>query len=199
MKYHQIKNFFFNSNTYIIENKDKKILIIDPGSPDIQPLVKLINKNAWSIVGVVLTHEHADHIAGLPALCKFKNFPVFCSKITAVNIGSSRHNLSKYFNEIETFELNIIPQILNDKESFSIGEMELLFLETPGHSPGGACIFTSNAVFTGDTLLNEIKVPLNLPHSNKNLYVDSLRKIKKHLKSGMTIFPGHGNPFKYNS
>ena len=77
--------------------------------------------------------------------------------------------------------------------------MEFLFMETPGHSPGGACIFTSDAVFTGDTILNQMKAPLNFPHSNKKQYDISLIKIKKQLKPGMTIFPGHGEPFKYNS
>ena len=199
MKYHQIKNIFFNSNTFIIENKHKKIIVIDPGNPDVQPLISLINKNEWSIEGVVLTHEHADHIAGLPGLCKFKKFPVYCSQITAVNIGNSKNNFSKYIDEIKTFELDVFTQVLCDNESFTIGAMEFLFMETPGHSPGGACIFTSDAVFTGDTILNQMKVPLNFPHSNKKQYDISLIKIKKQLKPGMTIFPGHGEPFKYNS
>ena len=177
MKYHHIKNLFFNSNTFIIENKYKKIIVIDPGNPDAQPLISLINKNKWSIEGVVLTHEHADHIAGLPDLCKFRKFPVYCSQITAVNIGNSKNNFSKYIDEIKTFELDVFTQVLYDNESFTIGAMEFLFMETPGHSPGGACIFTSDAVFTGDTILNQMKVPLNFPHSNKKQYDISLIKI----------------------
>ena len=199
MKYHHIKNLFFNSNTFIIENKHKKIIVIDPGNPDVKPLISLINKNKWSIEGVVLTHEHADHIAGLPGLFSFKKFPIYCSQITAINIGSSKNNFSKYIDEIKTFELDVPTQILCDNKFFTIEGMEFLFMETPGHSPGGACIFTSDAVFTGDTILNQIRVPLNFPHSNKMQYEISLIKIKNQIKSGMTIFPGHGEPFKYNS
>ena len=128
-----------------------------------------------------------------------RNLPVYCSQMTAVNIGDSKNNFSKYIGEIKTFELDVVTQVLCDNESFTIGAMEFLFMETPGHSPGGACIFTSDAVFTGDNILNQMKAPLNFPHSNKKQYDISLIKIKKQLKPGMTIFPGHGEPFKYNS
>ena len=199
MKYHHLKNPFFNSNTFIVEYEGGKIVIIDPGNPDVEPLISLINKNQWLIEGVILTHEHADHIAGLPELCRLKNFPIYCSKNTAINVNNSKMNLSKYIDEIETFELNIAAHVLFDNEIFNVGCGKFLFLETPGHSPGGACFLTENAVFTGDTMFNKTKVPLNLPNSNKVQYDLSLEKIQKQIKLGITIYPGHGEPFIYGS
>lgn len=201
MRYHRIKNSFLNSNTFIIENKSREIVIIDPGSPDISKLSRLIDKYSWSIVAIILTHEHADHIAGLPKILKLYEVPVFCSKLTSENIRNSKENLSKYIDSIEIFEIKIQTKVLNDDEIFKISDFEFLFLETPGHSPGGACIFTSDAVFTGDTILGsskkmKYKVPLNYPHSNKIQYESSIEKIKKKINPGMNIFPGHGDPFK---
>ena len=204
MRYHHIKNSFFNSNTFIVENKSKQIVIIDPGSPDISKLLSLINKNNWSIEAIILTHEHVDHIAGLPIIQKLKKTPVFCSKSTSVNIRSSKHNLSKYIDKIDTFEIDIETEVLNDNAIFTIADLDFFFMETPGHSPGGSCVFTSDAVFTGDTILGNMKtpntkVPLNYPHSNRILYDMSIEKIKNKIKPGMIIFPGHGKPFKYYS
>jgi len=202
LRYHHIKNSFFNSNTFIVENKSREIVIIDPGSPDIGKLIRLIDKYSWSILAIILTHEHADHIAGLPKIMKLYEVPVFCSKLTSENIRNSKENLSKYIDTIETFEINIQTKVLNDNEIFKIADLEFIFLETPGHSPGGACIFTMDAIFTGDTILASSrkmndKVPLNYPHSNRVHYELSIEKIKKKINRGMIIFPGHGDPFKY--
>ena len=199
MKYHQIKNSFFNSNTFIIENKNKKIIIIDPGNPDVKKLVDIINRNKWHIEGVILTHEHADHVAGLLGLYNMQPFPVYCSKACSVNIRNCKKNLSKYIEEINTFELNIPTQLVGDGETFNVGEFSFFFIETPGHSPGGACIFTSDAVFVGDTILNKEKVPLSFPHSDKIKYNNSLKRLKNHIKPGVTIYPGHGESFVYTS
>jgi glyoxylase-like metal-dependent hydrolase (beta-lactamase superfamily II) len=57
------------------------------------------------------------------------------------------------------------------------------------------CIFTKDAEFTGDTLLNNTKIPLTFPHSNHKDYANSIQKIKPLLKPGMTIYPGHGESF----
>lgn len=197
MKYHHFKNIFFNSNTFIIENKIKEIVVVDPGNPDVTPLINLIKKNNWLLKAVILTHEHADHIAGLPALYEFKKFPVYCSQITAKNISNCRENFSKYIEEIDAFELNIETTVLSDNEYFSLINNDFLFIETPGHSPGGGCVFTSDAVFTGDTFMGKNKAPVNFPHSDKSHYDISVAKIKSRLSQGMTIFPGHGNPFEY--
>jgi len=69
------------------------------------------------------------------------------------------------------------------------------FISTPGHSPGSVCIFTKDAVFTGDTLLNNTKTPLTFPHSNRNDYANSIQKLKTLLKPGITVYPGHGEAF----
>jgi len=60
------------------------------------------------------------------------------------------------------------------------------------------CIFTKDAVFTGDTLLNNTKTPLTFPHSNRKDYANSIQKLKTLLNPGMTIFPGHGEAFVVN-
>ena len=57
------------------------------------------------------------------------------------------------------------------------------------------CIFTNNALFTGDTLLNNTKTPLTFPHSNRKDYANSLQKLKTLIKPGTTIYPGHGEVF----
>jgi len=39
------------------------------------------------------------------------------------------------------------------------------------------CIFTKDAVFTGDTLLKNTKIPLTFPKSNRNDCANSVKKL----------------------
>ena len=196
--YHHLKNSFFNSNTYIIENGEGQIIIVDPGNPNGAPLLKMINERNWKIEAVFLTHEHCDHIAGLNEILNIKKVPVYCSRKTSTNINDSKLNLSKYIDDIDAFELDLNTTTLKDNKQFTLIDMDFLFVETPGHSIGSGCFFTSDAVFTGDTVLNQEKTVLNLPTSNKKQYYDSLKKLNNILTSGIKIFPGHGEPFIFN-
>src|SRR6059058_307820 len=39
--------------------------------------------------GVVLTHEHTDHISGLEVLCHKFDLPIYCNRLTAEALRSS--------------------------------------------------------------------------------------------------------------
>jgi glyoxylase-like metal-dependent hydrolase (beta-lactamase superfamily II) len=41
---------------------------------------------------------------------------------------------------------------VRDKDLITIGETSLQVIHTPGHSPGGICLYHKGMVFTGDTL-----------------------------------------------
>ena len=181
----------------MIDPGDHEIILIDPGDPDISAITNWLNHNTKQIRAVLLTHEHADHCAGVNALHEMQSFNLFCSQACYTTIGNSKQNLSFYHSDIETFEVKIPARIIQDGESFLIGELSFTFMETPGHSPGSMCIFAGNAVFTGDTLLNNIKTPLTFPHSNRKQYAASIEKLKNLLKPGMIIHPGHGEAFEW--
>lgn len=199
MHYQRICNSFYNSNTYIIKGANNSVIIIDPGSVDNLQLFKSLRENRWNIHSVILTHEHADHCAGVNGLYEKFHFQLLCSKACAQNISSNKQNLSLYIEHIPPFEIKLPISQIVDGETISFDGIDLIFIQTPGHSPGSICIFLDNAVFTGDTLLNKTKVPLNLPQSNRNQYVSSIEKLKQHLKPGMTIYPGHGESFMFRS
>ena len=50
------------SNCYLIEEQ-KKVLIIDPNQPD--KIFRLMESCGWEPQGILLTHEHFDHIEAL--------------------------------------------------------------------------------------------------------------------------------------
>lgn len=214
---HQIISGYHGSNTFIIEIGIDKVIIIDPGDPDIAILEKWLLSNNKTILAVFLTHEHGDHCAGVNSLYKLNPFTIFCSPECEKNMRNSKQNFSFYIDIIETFEVQVPACMLKDGQAFAIkpnytilnldSDKEILnsssflqtftFYHTPGHSPGSACIINDNNIFTGDTILNKLKTPLKLPHSDKQTYLSSLQKLKPFLKKGMKIYPGHGEPYVF--
>ena len=199
MRIHQFVSSFHTSNTFVVELNNDQVALIDCCDTDLSPVVNWLLENRKVIQVVFLTHEHADHCAGVNTCEDSFNFELICSQSSANNIRNSKQNLSFYMDSIDTFEVQMKPTIISDEHIQVVNSQPFVFVETPGHSPGSACIIFGNAIFTGDTLLNGLKTPLTFPHSNRKLYSDSVQKLLKWLKPGMIIYPGHGEPFVFNS
>lgn len=188
-------NPYKNANTFIIEINEFDVLIIDLGNYPIDELVSWLNFHNKTILGLFLTHEHADHCCGVDALKSKIDFTLYCSEKCEVNIRNSKQNLSRYIEDFEIFGIQSKAIIINDSQVMNFSGFELTIMETPGHSPGSICIFAENMVFTGDTILNNVESPLSFPHSSKTEYEQSKKKIFENLKPHTKIYPGHGESF----
>lgn len=195
MQLKQIRNDLFNSNTYILSNNNN-CLIIDPCYPT-NSITDYIKKTNLIPLAVLLTHEHADHCSGIDYICNGYNINLYCSAICAENIKNPKYNLSRYIENLEEFSVKTKATIIENEKSFKIMDFNISLIETPGHSPGSACFFIDNFVFTGDTLMNNIKTPLNFTHSNREDYKKSLEKLKIYIENFMVIYPGHGEAFEF--
>jgi glyoxylase-like metal-dependent hydrolase (beta-lactamase superfamily II) len=198
MVLHRFINTYREANTYVVEVADGKVVIIDFGDYDLEDFCNWLKNNNKEIAAVFLTHEHSDHCSGLDALYERFQFTLYCSEKCEKNIRDKKQNFSYYIDRTP-FELTLPAAIVKEGETIRIGDRGFEIIETPGHSPGGICIFTENAVFTGDTILNGTKTPLSFPHSSKKDYKESIQKILSLLEPGMMIYPGHHEPFVYES
>lgn len=191
-----IVNDYRSANTHIVSTLgSNKVILIDVGGPEIDRIVCWLDENKKEVEAVFLTHEHADHCVGINPLFQKSPFRIFGSKHCLENIKNSRQNFSFYTDEIPTFEIHRAAQMLADGDIVKIEDITIVSLETPGHSPGSMCFLMENLIFTGDTILNGIKSPLNFPHSNRANYRDSIDKIKNHLHTSRVVYPGHGDEF----
>lgn len=195
----QFLNSPITSNSYLLHAHDSaSCTIIDPGTFDnVNDLNIYVRDNNLTIEQVVLTHEHFDHITGLISLLEHYDFEILCSEYTAEALIDPKKNLSAFNDQMKPIIINKKPNILNDNEERTLLGKRFHFFLTPGHSPGSLCFVHDSYFFSGDTVLNHQKTRLNLPGSNKEEYKLSVEKIKKHLKSGMIIYPGHGDSFMY--
>ena len=79
-----------SGNSTLLATEHCKILV-DGGLSARQVVLRLeqCGVTPEQLDGVVLTHEHTDHICGLEVLCHKLNLPIYCNRLTAEALRSS--------------------------------------------------------------------------------------------------------------
>lgn len=191
----QFVNPYKNANTFVVEIGQNEIVIIDFGNYPIDEFLEWIRQENKIIIGLILTHEHADHCYGVDKLMNSYNFKLYCSEKCETNMRNPKQNYSRYIDDFETFGVISEAIIVNEGQILDFNGFRLKVLETPGHSPGSICLLSDDIIFTGDTILNNVKSPLSFPHSNKIDYSHSFKRILNTTEESIKFFPGHGEPF----
>ena len=180
-----------DENTYlIIDEQTGYKAVIDPGYYG----EKL---NAWindpsELKYILLTHGHYDHYA--QAGTYLENFP---EAVFAVPAGE------KYLlhggRDNKWMELShkgrSCPEasmFLYEGDTIQLGESVIRVIETPGHTEGGICFVTDEAVFTGDTLFKLSVGNTSLETGNWETLVRSITDKIYTLPEDLRVFPGHG-------
>lgn len=199
MEVHKIINSIFSSNTYILDNEEENIWLVDCG--DVDPILNYTRKNNRKIKGVFLTHIHYDHFYGLPTLLKAcPDCLVYTSKEGIEALASEKINFSRYHND--SINLNHPnTHCLYDGESMELWKSVYLqaFL-TPGHSYSCISYMVKPYLFTGDSYIPGLKVITTFPKSDKNMAEESrIKIITLAKKNKLSICPGHNKILYFNS
>ena len=88
-----------------------------------------------------------------------------------------------------------VDDALSDGGLITVGGTELQVLHTPGHSPGGCCLYDAGAgvVFSGDTLFNGGPGATGRSYSDHDTIVESIRRSLLPLPEATVVHTGHGD------
>jgi hydroxyacylglutathione hydrolase len=103
---------------------------------------------------VAVTHEHLDHVNGLPKW-QALGAKVAASRGAAAKLESGRDPTSETFGA--RIPQLVVDQVLEDDGTVSLGGHDVRCLAVPGHSPGSMCYWheATGTLFSGDTLFAE--------------------------------------------
>lgn len=190
------------SNCYLL-GEAGACVVIDPNDPE--GPVERLKGLGWTPELVFLTHEHCDHMAGVPALrAQWPGVTVITSAVCSANLQSTRMNMSAMMELYLAFHgkpgAAYLPftceaaDIAYTKPYTAVWKgCRIRCVPLPGHTPGSAVIFwDETTLFSGDYLLPGGETILRLPGGSREDYEKIARPFLEALPRGLTIQPGHG-------
>jgi len=184
----------FETNSYVLRADDQanSCIIIDTGLGAAE-LIDFLEQNNLTPEAVILTHGHADHIAALPTLHeKFHHAKVYVHKLDAEMLTGEKDNLSM----MAGISLTVAPAdiLVNDGDVIDQAGIKLNIMHTPGHSPGGICLYAEDEgiIFVGDTLFEGSVGRTDFPGSSPSQLIGSIKQKLFKLPDETVVCPGHG-------
>ena len=133
-------------------------------------------------VAVVATHGHNDHINAAAALAEALDAPVWL------------HPDDRMLWDV-VYPHRAPDGALSDGMTMAAGGTELSVLHTPGHSPGGCCLYdrVGAVLFSGDTLFNGGPGATGRSFSDFPTIIESIRNRLLVLPGATRVLTGHGD------
>jgi len=173
---------------YIVGDKESgEGLVIDPAA-DIERITTEADNNGITIKYIVNTHGHVDHISGNADMKERTGADIIIHRDDADMLVSTPSMVLRMFNAKPSPPADIA---VVDGDVITIGKIGLSVIHTPGHSPGGVCLYTPGYVFTGDTLFVEGLGRTDLPGGSWEIMRKSITNKLLTLPDDTVVLPGH--------
>ncbi len=182
----------FMTNCFIVgDGATKEAIVIDPGG-EAGRIIQEIKKLGVEIKAVVNTHAHVDHIGALKEIKE-----TFGAEIMLHNLELPILQTASKMGRLFGVSIEQPPEpdrFLADGDQVSCGDITLTVIETPGHSPGGISLVTSDGryCFAGDTLFAGSIGRTDLPGGNYHTLIQSIKTRLIPLGDDVKVLPGHG-------
>lgn len=140
-------------------------------APEAAPVEAALKATGWRLTDILVTHHHADHTQGIPALKQHHHCRVVGPKAEAARIAT-------------------LDETVGEGDTVKIGNLEAKVIETPGHTGGHITYWlpADKLAFVGDTLFS-IGCG-RVIEGNAEMMWNSLSKLKA-LPDDTEVFCGH--------
>ena len=166
----------------------KQAVLIDP-SAEPERLLAEVQALEATLIAVINTHGHVDHIAGNAAILEATGVPLIAHADAELR-GSDAMTM-QFLAMLQGRPSPQPDRRVQHGERIEIGKVWLEVIHTPGHTPGDMSLYTPGAVITGDVLFVGGIGRTDLPGSSHAELERSLTEKLGQLSDDTVVYPGH--------
>lgn len=200
-----VKGFFdraTNTISYVVADEAAKRCAVIDSVLDYEPhsatasfqsadrILEYVRDNGYEAEWILETHVHADHLSAAPYLQERLGGRIAIGE----KILEVQETFGKVFNEGTEFRRDgtQFDRLFRDGDEFTIGDMPVRVIHTPGHTPADVTYVIGDTVFPGDTLFmpDYGTARVDFPGgSADDMHASALKLFK--LPEGMRMFMCH--------
>ena len=166
-----------------------KALVVDPGG-DAEQILGLLNELNLTVVGIIHTHAHLDHILASGVIKEATGAPMYL------------HEGEKFLWDMvgqQCVMFGVPPVTLPEPDHFMEDDQALnccggVAIHTPGHTPGSISFWFEEykTLIAGDTLFQGSIGRTDLPGGNFDQIITSIKERIYTLDDDAIVVTGHG-------
>jgi hydroxyacylglutathione hydrolase len=185
----------FAENSYLVwQDGSSEAFVIDPGfQPEL--IREALDERGLTLVAIVCTHGHCDHIAGNAVLKQaYPNAPIIIGAGDADMLGDSMRNMGAVLG----FDVTSPPadRVVREGEKLTVASITMDVFETPGHSPGHVVYVLRDTkptlVLGGDVLFRGSVGRCDFPGGSFETLRANIERVLWPLPDDTVVYPGHG-------
>lgn len=163
--------------------------VIDPGG-DEDKILKEVKDSGLTIDAIIATHGHPDHVCGNRILKEASGADIIMHEADAEFFA--RPEVVKYFSMLGLEASPPADITVKDGDIITVGEVKMQVIHTPGHSPGGICLYCAPDLITGDSLFVGAIGRTDFPGGSHEELISGIKSKLLSLPPETVVWPGHG-------
>jgi len=163
-------------------------LIIDPGGNE-EDILAFCKGEGLAVQYIVGTHGHPDHICGNAKIQAATGARIVLHAEEAAFIA--RPEIRQFFAALGLPASPPADLLVKDGDLLQVGTVTLAVMHTPGHTPGGICLYSAPHLFAGDTLFAGGVGRTDFPGGNSWQLQTSMKDRLLTLPDETIVWPGH--------
>jgi hydroxyacylglutathione hydrolase len=164
-----------------------KAAVVDPAW-EIDRIVEYAECKGYTIEQILVTHYHQDHIGGNLFGQNIQGAAEMMAKVKA-KVYVNKHEAEGVKKVSGLSDSDLVKVEAGDV--VKVGNLEVKYIHTPGHTPGSQCFLVEGNLISGDTLFVNSCGRVDLPGANPADMYHSLNHTLKNLDDATVVYPGH--------